>query len=99
MDWQQKLEALQALGDCALRMRSPDDWYVSQNSTELKMHADDYCLGGKYGNGHSPEEAVEDHWRVLVDDLPPEAMIIIHAMSRERRRQVRWSGYMWKDVP
>jgi hypothetical protein len=94
MTWEQKLDALNALAECSLLMRKPGNWYVSQR-TELK---DECFLVGTYGNGASPEEAVLDHWRVLVDEVPLGQYIVAHS-GTERRKAVLWNGYMWRDYP
>jgi len=94
MTWQQKLAALQCLGDCSLKMREPGDWYVSQSRVEV---GGDGMLAGSYGNGETPVVAVTDHWRVLVDELPVGKHLVLGASSDDRRA-VRWNGYMWADV-
>lgn len=96
--WEQKLDALAALGrDIALKMRKPGDWYVEHVGVEMKESPDAGVLIGAYGNGATPEEAVEDHWRQLALCESP-AMIVVNAYSGNRRH-VRWNGYMWQDVP
>ena len=95
MNWQQKLSAVQALCgtfNVAVRMRNPGDWYVN-DCTEIK---DGSILRGEYGNGATPEQAVEDHWDILTN-LPHEQYIVVRA-AREDRRAVRWNGFMWEDV-
>src|SRR3990167_8513124 len=93
MTWEQKLAAFQALTEHSLRMRAPGDWYV-EGSVEVKEGC---ILAGTYGNGRTPEAAVEDHWRQLVEELPREKYLVIRAY-RDTRRAVRWNGYMWADV-
>jgi hypothetical protein len=93
MDWEQKLEALKALGDCTLNMRKPGNWYVSQPGVEIK---EGDILSGAYGNGVSPEVAVCDHWQKRAQ-LSGDRYLVIGA-SRENRRAVRWNGFMWADV-
>lgn len=93
MNWEQKLAAIQALGDTSLRMRKPGDWYVSSTRMEI---GGDGMLSGEYGNGRTPEEAVEEHWRIYTN-LPPGKFIVIGAYT-DKRRQVRWNGYMWEDI-
>ncbi len=94
MDWQQKLAAFQALGDTCLRMRKPSDWYVEAVSVMVKAKPDDCYVTGIYGNGTTPQAAVEDHWRVLVEELPESA----HLSVRSGERRVRWNGFMWADA-
>lgn len=100
MDWQQKAEALSGLTDLAICFREKRDrigghepWYVLQK-IDIK---DGSCLHGAYGNGATPQEAIEDHWKRLVDELPPDKYLI--ARWADKRRAVRWNGFMWQDVP
>lgn len=103
MDFDQKAAALLALGEFTIQLRDPyynvgrndgkPSWYVCQ-SVEIK---DGPFLLGNYGNGHSPAEAVLDHWRVLVEELPSGTYLVTHA-SGTARRAVRWNGFMWQDV-
>lgn len=92
--WQHKAAALNALSPIQIHIRNVCDWFVNQ-SVEI---GGDGMLTGNYGNGDSPEDAVEDHWRKLVEDLPEDRYLVIRA-SREDRRHVRWNGYMWQDLP
>lgn len=100
MDYQQKAEALASLCDLAICFREVRNriginhpWYVSQN-IDVKNGG---CLEGKYGNGATPQEAVEDHWRALVSELPADQYLIIRE-GGSPRRAVRWNGFMWADV-
>lgn len=92
MTWEQKLQALSALTECTLHMRKPGNWYVQQSADV----SDGKFLRGSYGNGRSPQEAVEDHWRQLTKKG---ACVVIHFMSDDRRREVTWNGFMWEDLP
>lgn len=69
-------------------------WYVLQH-VEIK---DGPMLSGDYGNGWTPEAAIEDHWRRLVDELPPGKYLVLHAGDPEKRRAVRWNGFMWETI-
>lgn len=95
MNWEQKLFACKALDDrISLCMRKPGDWYVSW-SVEV---GGDSVLSGEYGNGRTPEEAVINHWATVVDALPLHKCLVIGAYT-DNRRQVRWNGFMWIDIP
>ncbi len=94
MDWQQKADALNSLADIHINIREAGDWWVNQ-STEI---GGDGMLLGSFGNGATPEEAIEDHWRVLVTDLAPGRYIVVSAY-RDDRKQWRWNGYMWREIP
>jgi len=92
MDYQQKLYALNAIAETSLKMRKPGDWYVSQ-SVEIK---DGSVLVGSYGNGITPEEAINDHWDILTS-LPHGKYLIARA-HRDDRKAIRWNGFMWETV-
>ena len=95
MDWQQKLQAMTSLVgtfNICLKMRKPGDWYVSVQGREILEGS---ILAGSYGNGSTPQEAVEDDWRKCTEDLKPHQCIVTNAYGPERR-QVRWNGFMWE---
>jgi hypothetical protein len=95
MDWQQKAAVLNAIAQIKICMRRPQDWYIDQ-SVEV---GGDGLLSGLYGNGTTPQAALEDHWRVLVDELKPGFYLVIQAFSPDKCRHVRWNGFMWEDLP
>ncbi len=92
MTWEQKLQACQALCEHTLRMRKPGDWYVD-GSVDVKRRS---CLEARFGNGRTPEEAVEDHWKQLTE-LEPGQYLVIKAYG-EDRQAVEWNGFMWTTV-
>lgn len=92
MNWQQKAAALNALAELDIKIREPGDWYCSQ-SVSIR---EEFVLVGTFGNGDSPEAAVDDHWKVLVEDIG--ARYLIANDGRYNRKAVRWNGYMWADV-
>lgn len=101
MDWQQKAEALAGLTELAIHFREkqwliggPEPWYVQQK-IDIREGG---CLHGAYGNGYTPQEAIENHWKRLVDDLAADQYLIVRS-STDDRRAVRWNGFMWQDVP
>lgn len=95
MDWQHKAAALDALAEFEIKFRKMGDWYVSQN-VEIK---DSAILRSACGNGSTPDEAIEDHWRQLVDDIAATPLYLVtRASSDTKRRAVRWNGFMWMDV-
>jgi hypothetical protein len=102
MDWQQKAEALAALTEFNIKFRerqwrigAAEPWYVSQRIDVKETGGS--VLTGTYGNGSTPQEAVEDHWQRLVDGLKPTEYLVVRAGDSERRA-VRWNGFMWVDV-
>jgi hypothetical protein len=94
MTWEQKLAALQALGDCSLRMREPGDWYVCDH---IEIGGNGFLLSPTCGET-TPEKAVETVWAQYVTNLPSDRHLVINA-GAINRRHVRWNGYMWKDLP
>lgn len=95
MNWEEKLQALQALGETRLAMRKPGNWYVDQRGVEV---GGDGMLAVLYGDGATPIDAVNDHWEQYVNNLPVDKYIVIGAYT-EKRRHVRWNGFMWEELP
>jgi hypothetical protein len=95
VNWEQKFAAIIALGEATLYMRKPGDWYVAQRSVEVKQLERDGMLQHRYGNGATPEEAVEAHFRRLTDEKPLAYIVTRHAGVR---RRVLWNGFMWVDL-
>ena len=92
MNWEEKADALNALSAISILMRGRGDWYVRQ-SVEIK---DGSMLGGGYGNGETPEEAINNHWEKMVLDLTPRQYLVLNAYGADRRA-VLWNGFMWAD--
>lgn len=92
LTWEQKLSALQNLCEVHLCMRKPGDWYVSADMS-IK---DNSVLIGTYGNGTTPQEAVEDHWFIYTTEANP-LKPIVAGRGGERKYWV-WSGFMWKEI-
>lgn len=93
MNWEQKLDALNKLETCALRMRAPGDWYVEQR-VEVKNRN---LMIGAYGKGATPEAAVEEHWKLLTEGLADHQFLVARS-GQASRAAVRWNGYMWGAV-
>lgn len=103
MDYQHKAEALAGLCDLFIKYRerqwrigSAEPWYVQQDINVKEAGAS--TLVGTYGNGLTPEAAINDHWRALVEDLGHNEYLIV-ASGTDRRRAVKWNGFMWADYP
>lgn len=93
MNWQEKAAALFALGgDPSIRMRKVGDWYVYQDV----VIKDGAYLRNFYGNGATPQGAIENHWKVLVEDLEDGQYLLV--MSHSRRKAVKWNGHAWVDI-
>lgn len=92
MNYEEKLQALNALGECRLLMRNPGDWYVSQ-STKIKNKT---VLEERYGNGSTPELAILDHWLQLTELASHEYIVI--SPYTDRYKAVKWNGFMWADI-
>ena len=95
MNWEEKCYALKALGDIGLRMRKPGDWYVDHRGVDCIEVGRNGMLVGRFGNGPTPQAALENHWDRLNDESV--ARIVINAYGK-LRREVRWNGYMWDDL-
>lgn len=95
MNWEEKFEAIRSLADGAcLKMREPGDWYVCGSGVEVSEGA---MLAGRYGNGKTPQEAVEDHWRQWTEGAP---LLVKDAYSAHNERtEWRWNGYRWAQQP
>lgn len=92
LTWEQQLVAIKAFaGDfnVSLKMRKPGDWYVEAH---MSLGGDGMLLG-TYGNGRTPEEAVEDHWRIFAVEIPDDRYVV--ATGEQPYRRARWNGFMW----
>jgi hypothetical protein len=97
VNWEQKLMALKALAETHLEMRRPGDWYVSAPGRGV---CGDGLEVGAYGNGATPQEAVEDDWKQVAEHLPLNKHIKISKSPYGPGdiRRVRWNGFMWQDL-
>lgn len=94
MTWEQKLAAINALADSSLKMRQPGDWYLSVPRCEV---GGDGVLKSVYGDGRTPELAVEAAW-LNMTQIPAELCLVLRAGGPDRKH-VRWNGFMWKEIP
>lgn len=92
MTTDEKLMALKALTPTCLEMCKPCDWYVSAHARETKKSKEDEMLTRRYGNGATPQAAIDDDW----EQISTAPIVVLNAGTD--RREVRWSGYMWEDV-
>lgn len=93
MTYEQKMEAMNALnGSVMISMRKPGDWFCSITGVEI---GNGKLLSSEYGNGTSPESAIENLWTILTE-LEDNEYLVLNAMVRDLRRHVRWNGFMWK---
>ena len=93
MTWEQKLQALQALGYMSLKMRKPGDWYLSPEHASVHFyHAGMESLF--IGNGRTPEAAVTDLWQQVVG-LEPGHLISKHTHDKPDD-YFRWNEFMWE---
>jgi len=88
MTYEEKFAAINALCEASVKMRKPGDWYVQPTS----------FLGGRgftectYGEGSTPQEAIEDHWEKISNAHYP-----LYAAAGDKHYE--WDGFMWKEVP
>ncbi len=90
MTWEEKLAALQAITDTSLCMRAPGDWYVSAH--DRAIGGDGLLLTVSYGNGKTPEEAVNADWMEMT--ILPD-----HKYIQVGDRKYRWCKFMWREQP
>lgn len=92
MTWEQKVQAMKALGFVHLGMNQPGSWWV-----HCPVERVDGILleGGCGGFGASPQDAVEKCWAWLTD---PRFHVRVGSTSGRPSRYVRWNGFMWQDV-
>lgn len=93
MNWEQKALALQALvgwPNFSIKMRQPQDWYVSTAGLDRREGS---VLSGGFQKGKTPEDAIEQYWNWATS---PE----FHLQFRNYQgvRLVKWNGFMWEDV-
>lgn len=97
MTWEQKAQALKAIaGDYgfALHMRGPGDWYVSLTRVEVSDGPDSVCVSSPTQSAATPQAAIEQAWE---QHTTKAYCVIVNALN-ERRREVKWNGFMWEDV-
>lgn len=98
MSWEQKFEVLKGLSGtffgATVNMRAPGDWYAGVNGVEIKSGG---CLGTVTGNGRTPELAICDLWNKVINVEAPKCLVL-NAFDPEKRRHVRWNGFMFQDV-
>lgn len=92
MTWEQKLQAMKAIADHKLIMRKPGDWYVN---APIEVGGGG-VLVSMFGQGTTPEMAVNDHWAQLVENLPSDRYIT--GGNPGHSKCVRWNGFMWEDA-
>jgi len=85
MTWEQQFHAIKAVSPTAsLEMRKPGDWYVNSRMEHAEGNC---CLVGDYGNGISPQHAVENHWKLYGNGKP---------FRTGDGAWLRWNGFMWE---
>ncbi len=89
------LNALSPVGEVALHMRKPGDWYLLVKGVEI---GGDGTLGLVGGNGLNPFNAIENYWNNATRNLPTSKYLVLSALQ-SGRRHVRWNGFMWEDLP
>jgi hypothetical protein len=95
MTWEQKLQACAALGPpVSLNMRMPGNWYAHQSGVWI---TNPHSSTGKYGNGKTPQEAAEDHFKCLTELDHEDECVKVEYCGQSRF--VTWNGFMWSDYP
>jgi hypothetical protein len=96
MTLEEKLARLREIAHTEVLMRDNGTWYVQAYGRETQRRGSG-ILAGTYGDGRTPEEAVENDWEQIAN-LPPDRYVVLDAMS-PKRRHVRWGGAGWIDLP
>lgn len=96
MTTQDKYDALMALSPSfKIHMRKIGDYYFSPSASVEVATRNKGILRSTYGNGSTPEAAIDDCFRVLTE-IGPDDFLVLEAYS-PARREVRWNGFMWAD--
>lgn len=90
MTWEQKIQALQALGVVCLHMRSPGDWHVSVTGVERKK--------GEFLERPRTGGNIEDATAQLWDWATDTGAVLVKNAMLDSRREIKWNGFMWTDV-
>ncbi len=90
----QKFEILQQISPLSLRMRSVGSWYVD---CPRRYIGGDGLMRGSFGNGKTPQEAIDDDFSQIVTYLPNDRYIMVED-NYGKRKNYRFNGYMWKEV-
>lgn len=98
MTWEQKFIALKALCPEMHLTTNLDQRWVCAGSRLEETSDSSHVLAGVTGFGSSPETAVENMW-LRVEKQPADHYFVIGAYHGEKRRHVKWNGFMWIDVP
>ncbi len=98
MTFDQKVEALAAVipgipGLSVSYSNMTKQWYVSGAGLEYGGNG---FLGGFGGHCDTPQEAIEEFWECATN--PPDGLHIAIGGWSDKRRDVRWNGFMWKDI-
>lgn len=91
--WEQKFQVMQSLCSHSLKMRGPGDWYVESTGIEIK---DGPILESSYGNGKTPQEAIENHYEIYTSVKLPKT-VVVNAHTSKRKEYI-WTGFMWREL-
>lgn len=94
-DLSEIVEAMGLVSPVEVVCRDNGSWHVRWRHVEVK---DGGILGGVPGDGGSYAEAVRDCWSAI-NALPRDQCLVFKAEYPEERRQFRWGGERWVDVP
>ena len=94
LTWEEKLEIIQSIEgmfsfNTFLAMRKPGNWYV-QSRTHIYTE-NSPMIHGNYGNGKTPQEAVENHFKIYVEDIKDNQYVEYEG------KKYRFEGHIWKE--
>lgn len=89
LTWDDRMYAMQQLGEVYLFMEAAFDWRVRHDSVTM-IDGEDQLT--PEGCGTNPYSAVDSHWQQLT-----RPGVLIYAWAP--RRVVMWEGFQWMDLP
>lgn len=94
----QKLQAMKALGILTINIYGDDldNFCAVISGIEL---GGDGLLTSVFGKGKNQFDAVNDLWQRLTQFENGKKFVVLNAYDDKNRRNVRWNGFMWEDVP
>jgi hypothetical protein len=87
--WDDRMYAMQQLGEVYLYMETAFDWRVRHDSVTI-IDGEDHLT--PEGQGTNPYAAAENHWHQLT-----RPGVLVYAWAP--RRVVMWEGFQWMDLP
>jgi hypothetical protein len=84
MNWEEKFEIMKNMTHTEICMRKPSDWYISSWMN---------IAGGSYGEGHTPEEAINNQWELMTT-----RSFEISSWKHDGKEYLRWNGFLFVRI-